>query len=258
MEFYLKNFVEITLENWFLILPLSILLYFAARFFESITIFMVGAAIGFFYISPFVMGWISEKNFNIHEVLDNLMPYIIAILIGIAFLAIYKIAIFFLVAIASGGLVYFVLRLIIDSFPKVQETIPNNGVESAQGGQIVEYILIAIAVVIGIIGGFVGAKKSKQFFQVFSVILGSLGIVFSGYVITMMLNYNDWKWSILTEDLDKSIADGETLKQKLVEYISNNFSTIHAAIVIVLIIILCILKFRKRTKTAQNNQSYNQ
>lgn len=251
--FYLENFIEITVENWYLILPFSILLFFAARFFESVTIFLVGAAIGFFYLNPFVMGWISKSGFDIPDVFENLLPYIIAILIGIAFLAIYKIAVFFLVAIASGGLVYFTLQLIIDSFPKIQESLPS---ETIPDNKFMEYALIIVAVVIGIIGGYIGAKKSTQFFRVFSVILGSLGIVFSGYVVTMMLNYNNWDWTILTKDLNE-VVNKSTLRNELTNYISNNFNTLHAAIIIVLIVILCILKFKGRKKVVNTNNNAN-
>ncbi|TYC06777.1 MAG: hypothetical protein FXF54_00065 [Kosmotoga sp.] len=238
---FLDSLLKAVIENWFIVLPVALFMYFGARFLESVTLFLVGAAIGFFYINPLVMSWITQR-FELTDMWLNVLPYIIAIVIAIAFLAIYKIAVFVLVAIASGGLVYFLLEVIADAIVKSKEAVPGDITEFLLSDTAF-YVFVGIAVVVGIVGGIIGTKRSKEFFQVFSVILGSIGIVLSLYTFVMT-----------------SIIQGEPLFRRLtqeeIDKLTVDLGALHLSIMAVIVVVLCIYKIsrifrRKRPVTHQ-------
>ncbi|MFW6120982.1 MAG: hypothetical protein ACOC80_08825 [Petrotogales bacterium] len=238
---FLDSLLKAVIENWFIVLPVALFMYFGARFLESVTLFLVGAAIGFFYINPLVMSWVTEK-YDLTDMWLNVLPYIIAIVVAIAFLAIYKIAVFVLVAVAAGGLVYFLLEVIADAIVKSKEAVPGDITEFLLSDTAF-YVFVGIAVVVGIIGGIIGTKRSKEFFQVFSVILGSLGIVLSLYTFVMT-----------------SVIQGEPLFRRLtqeeIDKLTSDLGALHLLIMAVIVVVLCIYKIsrifrRKRPVTHQ-------
>ncbi len=233
---FLDSLLKAVIENWFIVLPVALFMYFGARFLESVTLFLVGAAIGFFYINPLVMRWVTER-FELTDMWLNVLPYIIAIVVAIAFLAVYKIAVFVLVGIAAGGLVYFLLEVISDAIIKSKEAVPGDITEFLLSDTAF-YVFVGIAVVVGIIGGIVGTKRSREFFQVFSVILGSIGIVLSLYTFIMT-----------------SIIQGEPLFRRLtqeeVTKLASDLGALHLLIMAVIVVVLCIYKISRIFKKKQ-------
>jgi hypothetical protein len=190
------------------------------------------------------MSWVTER-YELTDMWMNVLPYIIAIVIAITFLAVYKIAVFILVAIASGGLVYFLFEVISDAIVKSKEAVPGEVTGFLQSDTAF-YVFVGIAVVVGIIGGITGTKRSKEFFQVFSVILGSLGIVLSLYTFIMT-----------------TIIQGEPLFRRLtqeeVDKLTSDLGPVHLLIMAVIVVVLCIYKisriFRKKRPVTHHDQN---
>ncbi|MCD6160708.1 MAG: hypothetical protein J7J09_08780 [Kosmotoga sp.] len=193
---FLNSLIQAVIENWYIVLPFSILMYFGARFFEAVTLFLVGAAIGFFYIFPVVNNQFADFINGLSESVQKALPIIVALIIAVAFLAVYKVAVFILVALAAGGLVYFFLKIIVDYLSANVEQL-----SSFLGSSAVTYIVIGVAIIAAIVGGIMGSKKSKSVFTTVSIILGSVGMVLSAYVLLMNMAFN-----IPTDELTQNIS----------------------------------------------------
>ncbi|MBO8166854.1 MAG: hypothetical protein DRP32_06550 [Thermotogae bacterium] len=193
---FLNSLIQAVIENWYIVLPFSILMYFGARFFEAVTLFLVGAAIGFFYIFPIVNNQFADFINGLSESVQKALPIIVALIIAVAFLAVYKVAVFILVALAAGGLVYFFLKIIVDYLSANVEQL-----SSFLGSSAVTYIVIGVAIIAAIVGGIMGSKKSKSVFTTVSIILGSVGMVLSAYVLLMNMAFN-----IPTDELTQNIS----------------------------------------------------
>ena len=214
---FLHTLIQAVIENWYIVLPFSILMYFGARFFEAVTLFLVGAAIGFFYIFPVVNNQFADFINGLSESVQKALPIIVALIIAVAFLAVYKVAVFILVALAAGGLVYFFLKIIVDYLSANVEQL-----SSFLGSSAVTYIVIGVAIIAAIVGGIMGSKKSKSVFTTVSIILGSVGMVLSAYVLLMNMAFN-----IPTDEL------------------TQNISAIHISVMGILVILLSIFGLKR-------------
>jgi len=227
---FFESLLKTVVENWFIILPLSLFMYFGARFMESVTLFLVGILIGFLYISPPVMIWLTNQ-LELSTAMLNILPYIIAITVAIAFLAIYKIGMFVIMAVVSGGLIYFILTISADAIIKAKGNMIGDFVMFLQSDTSF-FVIIGISIGIGIIGGIIGSKESKELFQVSSIILGSLGIVLSIYTFIMA-----------------SIIQGKFLLRKLtrdeVNKLAVDLGPLHLTIIAVIFVVLCIFKLSR-------------
>lgn len=219
---FLNSLVQAVIENWYIVLPFSILMYFGARFFEAVTLFLVGAAIGFFYIFPMVNNQFTDFVGGLSEPIQKALPIIVALIVAVAFLAVYKVAVFILVALAAGGLVYFFLKIIVDYLAANFEQSSAFLSSSA-----VTYVIIGVAILAAIVGGIIGSKKSKSVFTAVSIILGSVGIVLSAYVLIMNMAFD-----VPTNEL------------------TQNISAIHISAIGILVILLSIFGLKRAFRQA--------
>lgn len=219
---FLNSLVQAVIENWYIVLPFSILMYFGARFFEAVTLFLVGAAIGFFYIFPMVNNQFTDFVGGLSEPIQKALPIIVALIVAVAFLAVYKVAVFILVALAAGGLVYFFLKIIVDYLAANFEQS-----SAFLSSSTVTYVIIGVSILAAIVGGIVGSKKSKGVFTAVSIILGSVGIVLSAYVLIMNMAFD-----VPTNEL------------------TQNISAIHISAIGILVILLSIFGLKRAFRQA--------
>lgn len=110
---------------------------------------------------------------GLSESVQKALPIIVALIIAVAFLAVYKVAVFILVALAAGGLVYFFLKIIVDYLSANVEQL-----SSFLGSSAVTYIVIGVAIIAAIVGGIMGSKKAKACLRRFQLYLDLSGWCF--------------------------------------------------------------------------------
>lgn len=161
---YVENFVNYTVDFWYILLPLALFFYFFSNIVENVSLFAFGAMLGITYVSPMILNLVniisSEwANFLAHNIV--IFNLIVAFLSGLILYSVYKAMIFigsFLISLV--GTLFFVRTFF--------------------GDGLVWYIPITLGLIAGIVAGTFATKNSSKFIGLFAILLGSFILSLTG------------------------------------------------------------------------------
>ncbi len=179
------------LDLWFILVPVSFFLIFAATYIERIAMSLVGFVLGSYVLFPLLLDkfepvreWALAKETNYWVSL-----IIVGIFSAIVLYLLYKIFVFLVGFLASGAMTYFVLDMFFkkfDFFSRLNNFVQENWFA----------ILLGISAVVGIIGGLFASKKSSS-------IIGILGMICGSFILAVQTI--GWIYYLIVKDKEKTI-----------------------------------------------------
>ncbi|ABV32868.1 hypothetical protein [Pseudothermotoga lettingae] len=184
-----SDYILLMLETWYIVIPISAFLIFAAKHVEKVSVSLFGFLLGGFVLFPVLVDrfeafrqWISTSEVN-----QYIAFFVISVLCAIVLYVLFRVFIFLVGFLATMGMVYYVVDFVVKRFELL-----------ANMNQFVQenwfMILLAVSAGCGIIGGLLATNRSSSVVAVLSLLAGSAAL---------SVEIVGWSYLFATQDKQK-------------------------------------------------------